>query len=108
MKAAERCHKREANFCFIIFFMFFFQRIFRKLPFFFFFLNFLNFHRRPLKVNPLLAAFYDAIVIYAWAHNRSLHLQENNLTHNEKIRKLLWNNVFTDGLKFENNLSTFT
>lgn len=48
------------------------------------------------KVNPLLAAFYDAIVIYAWAHNRSLHLNEN-LTHNEKIRKLLWNNVFSDG-----------
>ncbi len=68
-------------------------------------LNSVNFHRRPLKVNPLLAAFYDAIVIYAWAHNRSLHLQENNLTHNEKIRKLLWNNVFTDGSRNESNLS---
>lgn len=48
------------------------------------------------KVNPLVAAFYDAIVIYAWAHNKSLHLNEN-ITHNEKIRKLLWNNVFTNG-----------
>ncbi len=48
------------------------------------------------KVNPLVAAFYDAIVIYAWAHNKSLHLHEN-ITHNEKIRKLLWDNVFTDG-----------
>lgn len=48
------------------------------------------------KVNPLVAAFYDAIVIYAWAHNKSLYLNEN-IPHNEKIRKLLWNNVFTDG-----------
>lgn len=49
-----------------------------------------------LKVNPLLAAFYDAIVIYAWAHNKSLYFNEA-LKYNEKIRKFLWNNVFSDG-----------
>ena len=47
-----------------------------------------------------MAAFYDAVVIYAWAYNQSLYMHEN-ITHNEKIRKLLWNNIFTDGWYYQ-------
>ena len=48
------------------------------------------------QMNPLVAAFYDAVTIYAWAYNQSLYSNEN-MTQNEKITKFLWNNVFTDG-----------
>lgn len=49
------------------------------------------------QINPLVAAFYDCIILYAYAYNRSLSSTDTGMSRNSLVTQYLWNNIFPDG-----------
>jgi hypothetical protein len=49
------------------------------------------------QVNPLVAAFYDTVLMYAWAFNKTLADGEDP-TDGRILSRKLWNQTFYNGI----------
>lgn len=53
-----------------------------------------------IEVNPIVAAFYDCVLMYAWAFNKTLALGGDPTDGRTLIRRL-WGKSFPNGMPFE-------
>jgi len=51
-----------------------------------------------IQVNPIVAAFYDCVLMYAWAFNKTLALGGDPKDGRTLVRRL-WSNSFQNGIK---------
>ncbi|RWS01056.1 atrial natriuretic peptide receptor 1-like protein, partial [Dinothrombium tinctorium] len=51
----------------------------------------------PISINPMLGAFYDALLMYAWALNQTLAAKEDP-SNGRKVARKLWNRMFFGGI----------
>ena len=63
----------------------------------------MNFQNSPkhddiLQVNPIVAAFYDCVLMFAWAYNKTLALGADPRDGRTLARRL-WGTTFRDGSK---------
>ena len=55
------------------------------------------------QVNPLIAAFYDSVLMYAWAFNKTL-ADGADPADGRVVARKLWNQTFFNGIHYFVNL----